>query len=134
VSRRPNASAADCWVLDAWIETGGLRTEAGTSGTGAPSATLLQHERLATLARILARSELHAKGPGDADAVFDRLARRRRGVVSSGSGAGTGDREFPAVLYLSGNGALISQILSSSGAPRSISPGEACLRDGVSSG
>jgi hypothetical protein len=109
VSRRPNASPADCWVLDAGASLVDCALRQAPSGTGAASATLLSHERLATLRQNFSR-EVNSmrKDLADADAVFDRL---RKQDVTAWCPAEVAQvpviREFLRSLYLSGNGALI---------------------------
>jgi len=109
VSRRPNASSADCWVLDAGSNLVDCALRQEPSGAGAPSATLLSHERLATLRQNFSR-EVNSmrKDLADADAVFDRL---RKADVTAWCPPEVAQvpviREFLRSLYLSGNGALI---------------------------
>ena len=109
VSRRANASPADCWVLDAGSNLVDCALRQAPSGTGAPSATLLSHERLATLRQNFSR-EVNSmrKDLADADAVFDRL---RKQDVTAWCPPEVAQvpviREFLRSLYLSGNGALI---------------------------
>ncbi|MFI5096583.1 MAG: hypothetical protein ACHQT6_01290 [Candidatus Acidiferrales bacterium] len=109
VSHRPNASPADCWVLDAGSNLVDCALRQGPSGTSAPVATLLSHERLATLRQNFSR-EVNSmrKDLADADAVFDRL---RKADVTPWCPPEVAQvpviREFLRSLYLSGNGALI---------------------------
>jgi hypothetical protein len=109
VSRRPNAFAADTWVVDAGSKLVDCALRQGPSGTGAPTATLLSHERLATLRQNFSR-EVNSmrKDLADADAVFDRL---RKADVTPWCPPEVAQvpviREFLRSLYLSGNGALI---------------------------
>ena len=109
VSRRANASPADCWVLDAGSNLVDCALRQGPSSTGAAAATLLSHERLATLRQNFSR-EVNSmrKDLADADAVFDRL--RKQDVVAwcpPEVAQVPVIREFLRSLYLSGNGALI---------------------------
>jgi len=109
VSRRANASPADIWLVDAGSKLVDCALRQGPSGTGAPSATLLSHERLATLRQNFSR-EVNSmrKDLADADAVFDRL---RKQDVTAWCPPEVAQvpviREFLRSLYLSGNGALI---------------------------
>ena len=109
VSRRPNASAADCWVLDAGSKLVDCALRQGPSGPGAPTATLLSNERLAKLRQNFSREvNTMRKDLADADAVFDRL---RKADVTPWCPPEVAQvpviREFLRSLYLSGNGALI---------------------------
>ena len=109
VSRRRNASPADTWVLDAGSKLVGCALRQEPSGTGAPSATLLSNERLATLRQNFSREvNTMRKDLADADAVFDRL---RKADVAAWCPPEVAQvpviREFLRSLYLSGNGALI---------------------------
>ncbi|HYW67007.1 MAG TPA: hypothetical protein VFB10_09910, partial [Candidatus Dormibacteraeota bacterium] len=74
VSRRPNASPADIWLVDAGAKLVDCALRQESAGTGAPSATLLSNERLATLRQNFSR-EINSirKDLADADAMFDRL-------------------------------------------------------------
>ncbi len=109
VSRRPNASPADIWLVDAGAKLVDCALRQEPSGTGAPSATLLSNERLATLRQNFSR-EINSirKDLADADAMFDRL---RQADISAWCPAEVAQvpvvREFLRSLYLSGNGALI---------------------------
>jgi len=109
VSRRPNASPADIWILDAGSTLVNSALRQGPSGTAAPCATLLSNERLATLRQNFSR-EVNSmrKDLADADAVFDRL---RKTDITPWCPAEVAPvpvvREFLRSLYLSGNGALI---------------------------
>jgi hypothetical protein len=109
VPRRANASTADTWVLDAGASLVDCALRQGPSGTGAPYATLLSHERLATLRQHFSR-EVNSmrKDLADADAVYDRL---RKADVTPWCPPEVAQvpviREFLRSLYLSGNGALI---------------------------
>jgi hypothetical protein len=109
VSRRPNASATDTWVMDAGSKLVECALRQGPSGTSAPSATLLSNERLATLRQNFSR-EVNSmrKDLADADAVFDRL---RKADIAGWCPPEVAQvpviREFLRSLYLSGNGALI---------------------------
>src|SRR5208283_1121303 len=109
VSRRPNASSADCWVLDAGSKLVDCALQQAASGTGAPTATLLSNERLATLRQNFSR-EVNSirKDLADADALYDRL---RKADITAWCPAEVAQvpvvREFLRSLYLSGNGALI---------------------------
>ncbi|MFI5098298.1 MAG: hypothetical protein ACHQT6_10030 [Candidatus Acidiferrales bacterium] len=109
VSRRHNASPADCWLVDAGSKLVDCALRQGPSGEGAPSATLLSNERLATLRQNFSR-EVNSirKDLADADAVFDRL---RKADVTAWCPPEVAQvpviREFLRSLYLSGNGALI---------------------------
>ncbi len=109
VSRRPNASPADCWVLDAGSKLVDCALRQGPPGTGAPTATLLSNERLATLRQNFSREvNTMRKDLADADAVYDRL---RKADVAPWCPPEVAQvpvvREFLRSLYLSGNGALI---------------------------
>jgi hypothetical protein len=79
------------------------------SAAGAPTATLLSHERLATFRQNFSREvNTMRKDLADADAVFDHL---RKADVTPWCPAEVASapviREFLRTLYLSGNGALI---------------------------
>ena len=109
VSRRPNASAADTWIVDAGssLVNCALRQEA--SAAGAPSAILLSNERLAMLRQNFSHDvNTIKKDLADADALFDRL---RKEDITSWCPPEVAPvpvvREFLRSLYLSGNGALI---------------------------
>jgi len=109
VSRRPNASAADTWVVDAGSKLVECALRQGPSGTGAPSVTLLSNERLATLRQNFSREvNTMRKDLADADSVYDRL---RKADVTPWCPPEVAQvpviREFLRSLYLSGNGALI---------------------------
>jgi hypothetical protein len=109
VSRRPNASPADTWILDAGTSLVDCALKQGTSGTGAPSATLLSYERLATFREKFSHEmNTMRKDLTDADAVYDRL--RQADVIPwcpPEVAPVPVIREFLRSLYLSGNGALI---------------------------
>ena len=109
VSRRPNASAADTWVVDAGSKLVECALRQGPSGTGAPSVTLLSNERLATLRQNFSREvNTMRKDLADADSVYDRL---RKADIAGWCPPEVAQvpviREFLRSLYLSGNGALI---------------------------
>jgi hypothetical protein len=109
VSRRPNASPADIWFVDAGSKLVDCALRQGPSTTGAPSAILLSNERLATLRQNFSR-EVNSirKDLADADAVYDRL---RKADIAAWCPPEVAQvpviREFLRSLYLSGNGALI---------------------------
>ncbi|HXR33763.1 MAG TPA: hypothetical protein VN830_08650 [Verrucomicrobiae bacterium] len=109
VSRRPNASAADIWIVDAGSKLVDCAQRQGPSETGAPTAILLSNERLATLRQNFSR-EVNSmrKDLADADAVFDRL---RKEDITPWCPPEVAQapviQEFLRSLYLSGNGALI---------------------------
>jgi len=109
VSRRPNASPADIWLVDAGSKLVDCALRQGPSGTSTASATLLSNERLATLRQNFSR-EVNSirKDLADADAVYDRL---RKADIAAWCPPEVAQvpviREFLRSLYLSGNGALI---------------------------
>jgi hypothetical protein len=108
VSRRSNASSADAWIVDAGTGLVDCALKQN-SGTGAPSATLLSHERLATLRENFSHEvNTIRKDLADADAVFDHL--RTTDITPwcpPEVASAPVIREFLRSLYLSGNGALI---------------------------
>jgi hypothetical protein len=109
VSRRPDASPEDAWIVDAGTGLVDCALKPGPSGTDAPSATLLSHERLATFRQNFSREvNTMRKDLADADAVFDHL---RKADVTPWCPPEVASvpviREFLRTLYLSGNGALI---------------------------
>jgi hypothetical protein len=109
MSHRPNASAADTWVLDAGTSLVDCALRQTPSGSSAPTAMLLSNERLNKLRQNFSREvNTMRKDLADADAVFDRL---RKADVTSWCPPEVASvpviREFLRSLYLSGNGALI---------------------------
>ncbi len=109
MSHRPNASAADTWVLDAGASLVDCALRQTPSGSSAPTALLLSNERLNKLRQNFSREEnTMRKDLADADAVFDRL---RKADVTGWCPPEVASvpviREFLRSLYLSGNGALI---------------------------
>ena len=109
VSRRSDPSPADAWIVDAGTGLVDCALNQEPSGTGAPSATLLSHERLATFRQNFSREvNTIRKDLADADAMFDHL---RKADVTPWCPAEVASvpviREFLRSLYLSGNGALI---------------------------
>jgi hypothetical protein len=109
VSRRPGASFADTWILDAGNSLVDCALKQEPSGTDAPSATLLSHERLAAFRENFSR-ELNAvrKDLAAADAVYDRLGKADVVPWCPPEVASLPViREFLRSLYLSGNGAPI---------------------------
>lgn len=109
ISRRSNASPADAWIVDAGTGLVDCALQQEPSGRGAPTATLLSHERLATYRQNFSREvNTMRKDLADADAVFDHL---RKADVTPWCPAEVASapviREFLRTLYLSGNGALI---------------------------
>ena len=109
VSRRPNASATDTWVVDAGSKLVECALRQEPSGTSAPAATLLSNERLTTLRQNFSRQvNSIRKDLADADAVYDRLRKADiAGWCPPEVARVPVIREFLRSLYLSGNGALI---------------------------
>ncbi len=109
MSHRPNASAADTWVLDAGTSLVDCALRQTPSGSSAPTAMLLSNGRLNNLRQNFSREvNTMRKDLADADAVFDRL---RKADVTPWCPPEVASvpviREFLRSLYLSGNGALI---------------------------
>jgi hypothetical protein len=109
VSRRPNGSPADTWVLDAGTSLVDCVLRREPSRASVPPAILLSYERLATFRENFAHEvNTMRKDLADADAVYDRL---RKAEVTPWCPAEVASepviREFLRSLYLSGNGALI---------------------------
>ena len=109
MSHRPNASAADTWVLDAGASLVDCAIGQTRSGAIAPTAMLLSNERLNKLRQNFSREvNTMRKDLADADAVYDRL---RKADITAWCPPEVAPvpviREFLRSLYLSGNGALI---------------------------
>jgi hypothetical protein len=109
LSRRPNSSPTDAWMIDAGngLVESALTHEASLSA--APSITLLSHARLATFRENFSHEvNTIRKDLADADTVFEHLRTTDVAPWCPPEVASVPViREFLRSLYLSGNGALI---------------------------
>ena len=108
VTRRPNATRSDIWILDSSSTLVDAALKQQPHGS-APSATFLSYARLSTFRENFSREvNTMRKDLSDADAVYDRL---RKADVTPWCPPEVAPvpviREFLRSLYLSGNGALI---------------------------
>ena len=109
VSRRPNSTPSDSWILDSGSALVDSALKQQPHGTTISSATLLSYQRLSTFREHFSREvNTMRKDLSDADAVYDRL---RKADVTPWCPPEIASvpvvREFLRSLYLSGNGALI---------------------------